>query len=203
MDLVKVREEIVLEDTHEGFIFFITEIEYEKYPGKTETKGYVKIPKGHIFWNKAARNIPVKLAEMEIIAESKNNEWIINWEYPDWRYFGKKAFRKYQLLDAIQDSCSVIMQLKEAGKIYSTAESCLAAVKTDGMNLRFVHHTLKTPDVCLAAVKKDGRALRFIKAKRRTPELCIEAVKQNHRALNCVPLELKNQVKEALKESDS
>ena len=65
---------------------------------------------------------------------------------------------------------------------WNDAEYCLAAVKRDGYNLRFVKN--QTPKICLEAVKRDGYALKFVKEQ--TPKICLVAVKQNGLALKWV-----------------
>ena len=43
---------------------------------------------------------------------------------------------------------------------WNDSENCLAAVKRDGYNLRFVKN--QTPEICLVAVKENGNAFQYV-----------------------------------------
>ena len=79
---------------------------------------------------------------------------------------------------------------------WNDSEYCLAAVKRDGYNLRFVKN--QTPKICLEAVKRDGYALKFVKEQ--TPKICLVAVKQNGLALKWVNEQTPEICLEAIKE---
>jgi hypothetical protein len=72
-----------------------------------------------------------------------------------------------------------------------TKEVSLAAVEQDGRALEYVPEALKTEDMCLAAVKEDGRALKYVPAALKTADMCLAAVKQDDWALRYVPEALK------------
>ena len=80
---------------------------------------------------------------------------------------------------------------------WNDSEYCLAAVKRDGYNLRFVKN--QTPEICLVAVKENGYALKFVKEQ--TPEICLEAVKEDGHALEFVKEQTFEICLEAIKET--
>lgn len=59
--------------------------------------------------------------------------------------------------------------------INESVETCLSAIKTEGMTLVFVQD--QTPEICMAAVQQNYHALQLVKTQ--TPEICITAVQQN------------------------
>ena len=76
---------------------------------------------------------------------------------------------------------------------FDTYEKCLAAVKQNGYDLKFVDASELGEgyySVCLAAVKRTGDALRFVDASALTAKryysVCLAAVKQNGLALQFV-----------------
>jgi len=69
-------------------------------------------------------------------------------------------------------------------------EEALAAMRQDGMLLRFVPPELITEEVCIQAVRQDYRALYYVPEELKTAEVCLEAVANNGRALEYVPPEL-------------
>ena len=56
---------------------------------------------------------------------------------------------------------------------HQSPELCLAAVKQDGIALKYVKE--QTPEICLAAVKQNGFALKYV--KKQTPEICLAVFK--------------------------
>jgi hypothetical protein len=79
---------------------------------------------------------------------------------------------------------------------YQTHEICLAAVKQDGLAIRYVKD--QTRELCLAAVTQDGEALEFI--KNQTEEICLAAVRQSQDAINFITIyNLKKLVSDILK----
>ena len=68
-----------------------------------------------------------------------------------------------------------------------TEEDALAAVQTDGFDLRDVPEEFKTVAVCLAAVQQSGRALEYVPEILKTRKICAEAGKQDCWALKVVP----------------
>ena len=79
---------------------------------------------------------------------------------------------------------------------WNDSEYCLAAVKRDGYNLRFVKN--QTPEICLEAVKQNGYNLEYVKEQ--TPEICLEAVKQYGLALKFVKEQTSEMCLEAVKQ---
>ena len=68
----------------------------------------------------------------------------------------------------------------------------LTAIKTgngdpDSYILSHIRDEWKTPELCMAAVKFDGVQLRFVPDNLRTKELCYAAVESNYYALDFVP----------------
>lgn len=74
------------------------------------------------------------------------------------------------------------MMLQYIAERLKTEEVCLAAVKQNGMALKFVRE--QTPKICKAAVRKSGWALPYVKEQ--TPEICLAAVKKRGCALEWV-----------------
>lgn len=63
-----------------------------------------------------------------------------------------------------------------------TLEICLAAVKQNGLALKYVAH--QTPELCLMAIQQNPWALKYV--ENQTEKLCLEAVKQNGYLLDLV-----------------
>ena len=61
-----------------------------------------------------------------------------------------------------------------------TKEFWLNEVSYHGLALQFVDAENQTPEICLAAVKQNGLALKYV--EKQTHEICLEALKQNYNA---------------------
>ena len=78
-----------------------------------------------------------------------------------------------------------------------TEALCLAAVKQNGMALRYVRD--QTEEICMEAVKENGYALVYVGDQ--TEEMCMEAVKQNGVALQYVRDQTKKICMEAVRQN--
>ena len=57
-----------------------------------------------------------------------------------------------------------------------TPSNCLAAVRQNGLNLRYVPEHLKSNKVCSEAVFKHASAFTYVPISRMSPKLCLMAV---------------------------
>jgi hypothetical protein len=193
-----VREGIIFDDTCQGYSFYVFEKEYDFFTKIFFIEGYVNIPKDNEYWQKRADDLPIWFEHHAIITMEKNSDWFIGKDVHNFYSPGPISNNKYVLADAILDSHTIIMKLLESESIYSNYDRCLAAVREDGMNLKFVKHELQTEELCYEAVSRESYALRFVKHELKSPKLCIMAVEQEYRAICYVPPQYRNFVKQKL-----
>lgn len=67
----------------------------------------------------------------------------------------------------------------------------LAAVRADGLNLKYVRHNRRDAEICRIAVENDGSALHFVPEELRTAEFCGWAVRERGASLADVPESLR------------
>lgn len=65
-----------------------------------------------------------------------------------------------------------------------TEDMCIAAVRQNGLALKFIKNRYKTPKICVIAVGQNGLALKH--ANKQDEKICVTAVKQNPMAMEYV-----------------
>jgi hypothetical protein len=101
---------------------------------------------------------------------------------------GEDLFTSFRILRYIQnptyDMCLQVVKhggcnIYYVNPRYRTSELCLAAVRNDGLSLKYIHNP--TDEIKMEAVKQNGIAIRYIEDQ--TIELCIIAYHNTIRSL--------------------
>ena len=81
----------------------------------------------------------------------------------------------------------ILVNGKYIKSVNQTPERCLAAVRQNGLALKFIDLEIQTTEMCFEAVKQDWRALQHCSATLVSNRMCVEAISQNGLALQYVP----------------